>query len=383
VRPAAAWPSTAKYRSDYPVLWHRQMASAHTKLPFRAGGPSRVEVDKSDDDYLMNRDRPVSSRIPRTTRRMPSRTSTSDGTTSTRIPSTRRMIPRVLSDIFPTSLRLDGHDYAVCDCPMQSGAAQIGLRTRLRCTMLPMKIMAIDGSPHGESGNTTLLLERFVSGALEAGAEVERVGVHSLRIEPCCSRMACWYRTPGVCIHRDDISDIMPRLAEADAWVLSTPVHVGGMTESMVRFMERTVVLLSPMFEIHEGHTRHVASPYGMHKSVALISTCGYYEESAFESLVSQARDVTRSHHRRFAGALLRPHGLALRFMQANGVDVRDVLEAAHTAGVELATSGTFGDDTLRAVSRPLLSQEDFVAMMNSAFERRMGCRPGHTPGCA
>jgi hypothetical protein len=69
--------------------------------------------------------------------------------------------------------------------------------------------------------------------------------------------------------------------------------------------------------------------------------------------------------------------------MQANGVDVRDVLEAAHTAGVELATSGTFGDDTLRAVSRPLLSQEDFVAMMNSAFERRMGCRPGHTPGCA
>jgi multimeric flavodoxin WrbA len=175
----------------------------------------------------------------------------------------------------------------------------------------------------------------------------------------------------------------MPRLAEADVWVLSTPVHVGGMTESMVRFMERTVVLLSPMFEIHEGRTRHVASPYGMHKSVALISTCGYYEESAFESLVSQARDVTRSHHRRFAGALLRPHGLALKYMQANGVDVRDVLEAAHKAGVELVTSGTFDDDTLRAVSRPLLSQEDFVAMMNSAFERRMGCRPGHTPGCA
>jgi len=116
---------------------------------------------------------------------------------------------------------------------------------------------------------------------------------------------------------------------------------------------------------------------------VVLISTCGYYEESAFQSLVSQVEDLSRSHHRRFVGALLRPHGLALKYMQANDIDVGDVLDAAERAGTELVRDGSFKDATLRAVSRALLPQEDFVALMNSAFERRMGCQPGRTPGCA
>lgn len=244
-------------------------------------------------------------------------------------------------------------------------------------------MIAIDGSPLGERGNTSLLLERFVSGALEAGADVERVAACNLHIEPCCSRMVCWYKTPGCCIHNDDTTELVDRMAAADVWVLSTPVHVGGMTGLMVRLMERTVRLLSPMFEIDEGRTRHVASPHAPQRSVVLVSTCGYYEESAFESLVCQVKDLSRSHHRQFAGALLRPHGLALKFMQSNGIDVQDVLAAAEKAGEELVSRGTLSERTLRAVSRPLLSQEEFVLMMNSAFERRMGCRPGNTPACS
>ncbi len=245
-----------------------------------------------------------------------------------------------------------------------------------------MKIIAIDGSPHGDSGNTALLLEEFVGGALAAGAEVERVCARDLDMEICCSRMHCWYRTPGVCIHKDSVTDLIDRMALADVWVLSTPVHVGGMTELMVRLMERTVRLLSPRFEIHNGRTRHVASPYASHKAVALISTCGYYEDGAFDPLVSQVIDLARSHHRRFAGALLRPHGLALRFMQANGFDLQPVLEAARMGGDELIRNGIMSEQTLAAVRQPLLSKEEFVSMMNSAFERRMGCQAGRTPGC-
>jgi multimeric flavodoxin WrbA len=246
-----------------------------------------------------------------------------------------------------------------------------------------MKIVAIDGSPMGEKGNTALLLDQFVSGAVAAGAEVERVVSRDMRIEPCCSRMPCWYRTPGVCIHQDDMTELAYRMAAADVWVLSTPVHVGGMTELMVRVMERTVMLLSPMFELSEGQTRHVASPLQEGKLVVLISTCGYYEEGAFDSLVAQVKDLTRSHHRRFAGALLRPHGLALKYMQANGIEVQDVLDATYGAGGEMVRVGEFSAQTAEVVSRPLLSQEEFVDMMNSAFLRRLGCQSGTTPGCA
>jgi len=245
-----------------------------------------------------------------------------------------------------------------------------------------MRIVAIDGSPHGEKGNTALLLERFVAGAMEAGAEVQPASAYKMHVEPCCSRMVCWYRTPGVCIRKDDMTGLVDRMASADVWVLSTPVHLGGMSEGLVRVMERTVMLLSPMFEVQDGRTGHVASPYATGKAVVLISTCGFYEESAFDSLVSQIADLSRSHHRRFAGALLRPHGLALRFMQANGLDVGDVLDAAQRAGSELARTGSMREETLREVRRPLLERDDFIRMMNSAFERRLGCQPGRTPGC-
>ena len=245
-----------------------------------------------------------------------------------------------------------------------------------------MKIIAIDGSPNGERGNTALLLERFVAGAMEAGGEVERVAPYKMRIEPCCSRMVCWYRTPGVCIHHDDMTDLVDRMAAADVWVLSTPVHLGGMSEGMVRLMERTVMLLSPMFEVKDGRTGHVSSPYASDKSVVLISTSGFYEDAAFTSLVAQVEDMSRSHHRRLAGVLLRPHGLALRFMQSNGLDVGGVLDAARRAGTELVRDGSVREETLKAVRQPLLERDDFVRMMNSAFERRMGCQPGRTPGC-
>ena len=258
----------------------------------------------------------------------------------------------------------------------------IGLCRWKRCTIRVMKIIAIDGSPHGEQGNTALLLDQFIQGARGAGGEVEKVSVTALHAKTCCGRMVCWYRTPGVCIHADDVTELVDRMAWADVWVLSTPVHVGGMTEQMVRVMERTVRLLSPCFEIHDSRTRHVASPHASEKMVVLISTCGYYEDVAFSPLVSQVEDLSWSHHRRFAGALLRPHGLALRYMQAHGMEVREVLDAARYAGVEIVRDGVMSERTLDAVRQPLLTQEEFVLMMNSAFERRMGCQADRTPGC-
>ena len=243
-------------------------------------------------------------------------------------------------------------------------------------------ILAIDGSPSGEKGNTALLLDRFLAGTADAGAEVQRMSAYKMRVERCNSRMRCWYATPGSCIHKDDMSELLDRMADADCWVLSTPVHVGGMTEGMVRVMERTMPLLSPYFEVRDGRTRHVVAPGREQKLTVLVSTCGLYEEAALDPLVSQVADFSQSHNRRFAGALLRPHGLALKFMQANGYDVDDVLNAAHAAGMELVRTGTISEGTLRKVRKPLMTQDEFVQMMNSAFDRRLGCSGGQSGAC-
>ena len=56
-----------------------------------------------------------------------------------------------------------------------------------------------------------------------------------------------------------------------------------------------------------------------------------------------------------FAGALLRPHGPALKGMLEGGAPVDDIFEAAKEAGRQLVKDGKMSDETLKVVSRELL----------------------------
>ena len=64
---------------------------------------------------------------------------------------------------------------------------------------------------------------------------------------------------------------------------------------------------------------------------------------------------------RRFAGALLRPHGPALGPMKEMGAPVGDVFEAAMRAGHELVRDGKISKETLAIVSRELLPRETYI----------------------
>jgi len=53
-----------------------------------------------------------------------------------------------------------------------------------------VKILAIYGSPR-RKGNTALLLQNSVKGAIEAGAEVEEVMLRDLKMSPCLEIYGC------------------------------------------------------------------------------------------------------------------------------------------------------------------------------------------------
>ena len=65
-----------------------------------------------------------------------------------------------------------------------------------------------------------------------------------------------------------------------------------------------------------------------------------------------------------FVGALLRPHAYAaLR----PGPIAEEILSAADQAGFELATHGLISTSTLAAVSRPVLSREEYFQSSSAA----------------
>ena len=50
-------------------------------------------------------------------------------------------------------------------------------------------------------------VELLVKGMREAGAEVEVVALREKSIKNCIGCLTCWTKTPGTCIHKDNMTN--------------------------------------------------------------------------------------------------------------------------------------------------------------------------------
>ncbi len=235
-----------------------------------------------------------------------------------------------------------------------------------------MKVLAINGSPHGEKGNTDLILEPFLEGMKQAGAEVSLLYTKKMKINPCLGEHNCWFKTPGVCSQKDDMQELLPRLMEVEVLVLATPLYVDGMTGPLKNFLDRVIPIGDPIIELRNGHCRHRARKEIKDGKLVLVSNCGFWELDNFDPLVVHLQAVSKNLGREFAGALLRPHGPALKAMMNQGMPVHDVLDAAKEAGRQLVADGRMKPDTLKIVSRELLPLQMYVNIANQYAQDRL-----------
>lgn len=100
-----------------------------------------------------------------------------------------------------------------------------------------MKVLGIVSSPR-KGGNTETLVSEVLASAQEAGAETELLLLRDKHIQPCDGCRSC-HKT-GACHIRDDMQEICPRLEEADAIVLGTPVYFWTVSGQCKVFIDRT-----------------------------------------------------------------------------------------------------------------------------------------------
>jgi multimeric flavodoxin WrbA len=225
--------------------------------------------------------------------------------------------------------------------------------------------VAINGSPRMEKGNTALLLDPFVRGMEEAGAAVELSYASRMDIKPCaCGQMYCWYRVPGECCFKDDMQSLYPRLKQSDILILATPVYTplpGGMQD----LINRLCPLLDPFLETRQGRTRARFRKDVAIQKIVLVSAGGWWEKENMDTVVRIAQELAEAAGVEFAGAVLRPHAFLMKQGGELTAEGRAVQEAARRAGYELVQEGAMRQDTLDAVSRPLISQEELRQMYN------------------
>lgn len=231
-----------------------------------------------------------------------------------------------------------------------------------------MKILVVNGSPRGKKGNTYILQEAFVKGAKAAGAQVEEVYLHKLKINPCIGCFNCWVKTPGICVHKDDQASLLDKCKWADVLALATPVYVDGVTGQTKIFLDRLIPLSKPEFILVQDHCRH-PSLLERKWQFLLISNCGFHELDNFDALVFHCKKMCLNLGSEYLGHLLRPHGPLLAYQEAFGEKVTYVLQAAEKAGETVGSCGVLSSQTMDQVSREIISKSDYVKLVNEFWK--------------
>jgi multimeric flavodoxin WrbA len=227
------------------------------------------------------------------------------------------------------------------------------------------KAIAINGSPRKDKGYTALVLDAFLEGMVHAGCGVELFYASRLKVKPCgCGEMYCWYNKPGECCFKDDMQSLYPKLKEADTLVLATPVYI-PLPGAMQDVINRLCPLIEPLLETREGRTRARFRDDVKIQRMALVATGGWWEKANLATVVRIAEELAEDASVEFSGAVLRPHAFLMKQGGELTADGQAVLEAARKAGHELVTEGRMAEETLEAISRPLISEDELRRRYN------------------
>ncbi len=107
-----------------------------------------------------------------------------------------------------------------------------------------MKALLINGSPRSNGCTYTALCE--LSKTLEQeGIETEIVHIGNKDIRGCTACKSCYQN--GKCIFDDIVNEIAPKFAEADAFVIGSPVYYASPAGGAIAFMDRLFYSTSKM----------------------------------------------------------------------------------------------------------------------------------------
>ena len=104
------------------------------------------------------------------------------------------------------------------------------------------KVIIILGSPR-RKGNSATLAENVVAGVKKAGATVDTYFLHGMDIKPCDACDSCKEDLKAECIIKDDMQELYPKLLQADALVIASPIYWFTVSAQTKLFMDRCYAL--------------------------------------------------------------------------------------------------------------------------------------------
>jgi multimeric flavodoxin WrbA/putative sterol carrier protein len=235
-----------------------------------------------------------------------------------------------------------------------------------------MKVMALNSSPRGGGqSKTEIMLKSLVEGLVEAGAVVEVVDLRKKKVNHCAGCFSCWTKTPGTCIHQDDMTqELFPKWLESDLVIYASPLYHFTVNAEMKSFIERTLPILEPFFMQQDGRTYHPLRQ--KHPKVVVLSVAGFPDEAVFDQLSSWVNFIYGGYHpdgKALVAEIYRPMAEALTIPYFKEV-AAGILDATRQAGREIGATMNISEETMALVRQPMIENPgDFLEFGNLMWQ--------------
>ena len=226
-----------------------------------------------------------------------------------------------------------------------------------------MKVIIINGSPRGENSKTMHLTRAFMEGA--KWTDVETIDISKINVRGCRGCFSCWSATPGKCVIKDDMTEILPKLVAADVVIWSFPLYSCGFPGEMKCFMDRQLPLGMPEMKTESETGEHPLRYDLSHQRQFFISTCGFWTaQGNYDSIIQVLEHGGNRKHETFS--IFCGQG------ELFGLDdtkeyTAPYLNIVRRAGEE-CISGGITPETQAALSEPLFPKEVYEGFANASW---------------
>lgn len=225
-----------------------------------------------------------------------------------------------------------------------------------------MKILVLNGSPKGENSNTMMLTRAFLEGT--GWVDTEVIHVAEAEIKPCLGCYVCWHTTPGKCVIKDAMSEILDKIISADVIIWSFPLYYFSVPGGLKNLIDRQLPLNLPFMAEGNESGEHIERYHLYHQKHIVISTCGFWTIEGNYQAVNAMYDHYYGKNQYTSlfcgqGELFRVPELKAR--------TDAYLETIRRAGMEYATGGIH-NKTLTALTEPLYPRDVFETMADASW---------------
>ncbi len=224
-----------------------------------------------------------------------------------------------------------------------------------------MKIFVLNGSPKRERSDTMRITRAFLDGMNEAEPqEVHTIHVIDKQIEYCTGCFSCM-RNGGICVHDDDMREILEEILASDLLIWSFPLYCYGMPAPLKALLDRTLPLSSMAMQKVGDRYEHVGQADFSHLRYLMICGCGFpNSKHNFEPAVAQFQLCFPGNHT----IITAPESPMFNAPEA-AIVTEPRLALVKKAGKQYAGTGEIDPALLAEIGTPMIPEEQYAAIVN------------------